>query len=296
LSGPGNPSFGLQFVKVRLGSLCGEASCALSASSGLGLTPILISLAVLAMVIGAAESFAQPSEPRLAQLKAIAEQVVSEKGASVCDARDLPGGAGRPPMIVASLDMSGRRFCNEIMLIRNGVPPTVVQSIQAWWANDLSTVVLDLRGTGDFELVVPQAISDYEGTRACIATFPVVYTCSASSCVDSSSQFVDFDAQELNELQRELATLQNSGPDQDTRRAPCATMEADKIRRLLGMDSRAGFETASLWMRSSDPTLREKAVAVFGDIGGAASRQGLQTLAADPDPAVALAARLHLGR
>jgi hypothetical protein len=262
-----------------------------------GLIPILRSLAVLlAMVIGAAEGVAQQSEPRLARLKAIAEQAVSGKGSSVCDARELPGNTGRPPMIVASLDTSGRHFCNEIVLIRNGVPPTVVQDIEAWWADDLSTVVRDLRGTGDFELVVPQAISTYQGARACIATFPVVYTCSASACVDSRSQFVDFYTQTLSELQQELATLVKKGPDQDTRRAPCATMEADKVRRLLGIDARAGFETARQWMKSSDPSLREHAVAVFADINDAASRERLKTLAADPDPGVAVTARNYLRR
>ena len=66
-------------------------------------------------------------------------------------------------------------------------------------------------------------------------------------------------------------------------------MEADKIKRLLGLDPKAGFSLAQNWIHSTDPSLRAKGVAVLGDIADAPSLQELRRIAATSSPEAVLA-------
>jgi hypothetical protein len=201
----------------------------------------------------------------------------------VCDARRLliPG---QGSTILASLDSSGRHFCNELVILHGNV---IVQRFDAWWVDDLSTVIRDLDHNGGLELVINQAYSPYEGATACMSVFPTVYKCQGETCIEASAQFQGHYTDYVDRLERELADLENRRLEQDVERLPCVRMEIDKAHRLLGADPTAGFALAEEWMKSKDARLRAKAVVVFSDIGDEASRQRLKVLQRDPDASVA---------
>ena len=115
---------------------------------------------------------------------------------SVCDVGLLPSSPNRPETIVAVVDFSGRLFCNTVVRVSRTAPPVLLQEIPGWWVASLSPgalkVIQDVDGDGEVELVVPTAISDYEGARACIATLPLIYRCDATRCVDISSDVPEF--------------------------------------------------------------------------------------------------------
>lgn len=209
-------------------------------------------------------------------------------GGTVCKAIQVSG----TNFIVATLDY-GRttRFCNEIATIEAGPSPKVIDRINGWGVGDVREIVRDVNPvTGQFTLVVDQLLSSYEGARACTATFPDVYQCSSGKCVEDSKSRLDVYSGLLSELQSELASAQSAVETEGRFRLDCITMEADKVRRLLGMSPRAGYELAEQWMNSRDPQLRRKAIAVFSDIDDVSSRSHLQTLAKDPDRSVATVA------
>ena len=174
--------------------------------------------------------------------------------------------------------------------------PVILQQFDTWWLDEPASVVRDVDHDGEADLVIPRAFSLYEGAAACVASLPVAYRCSAETCTDVSTQSPGFYTDYLRQLEADLAVMLNKGPDDDTRRLPCIRMESDKAHRILGLDSRAGFELAEEWMKSADVFLRRKAVAIFADIDDAASRQHLATLVDDADVVVRNVARHHVTR
>jgi hypothetical protein len=236
----------------------------------------------------------RPAAPQQGSAQAVAERALDGDG-RVCDAVFLQSPPGRSGAVLASVDLSGR-FCNEIVLIQAGDPPSIRQQIPAWGVDSLSSVLRDVDRNGDVELVVPRLLSDYEGAAACMATTPVVYKCSDVACTDVSDQYGGVYAGELESRRRRLAAVENKGPDEDAREIPCLVMAIDKLQRVLGMNPHAGFEVAEEWMRSADPLVRRRAASVFSDIDDAPSRQRLEVLANDADPRVASAARVFLAR
>jgi HEAT repeat protein len=68
-------------------------------------------------------------------------------------------------------------------------------------------------------------------------------------------------------------------------------MQRDKLYRMAGSSPRAGFDAAEQWMKDPDPSMRRKAIDVFGDIADAASLMRLRELATDRDSVVAAKAQ-----
>lgn len=215
-----------------------------------------------------------------AALQSVIAQVIADE-AHVCDVVTFTVEPTQTPSILASLDFSGRHFCNTVVRVADGKPPRVLQKIHAWGADDLSNVAKDVDQDGNLELVIPREFSSYEGA-ACLAVTPIVYTCSESSCVDSSSRYPEFYRQQLFAAQEAMVSL---SPEREEG-LPCLIMNRDKAMRLLGIEH-AGFDQAEDWMKSSDPTLRRKAVQIFADIHDAPARQRLAILSKDADPTVA---------
>jgi hypothetical protein len=102
-----------------------------------------------------------PAEPSRSAL-VVVRQAFTSPDVNVCDVT-----SSRPrelrQTIVASLDFSGRHFCNLIARVSRTRPPMVMQKIDAWEADDLSKVLVDFDHDGIAELIVPRAISNYEG-------------------------------------------------------------------------------------------------------------------------------------
>jgi hypothetical protein len=224
--------------------------------------------------------------PEEQELMRQAAEVVRE--GQVCDAALLSAN-GPDRLIVASVDYSGRRFCNTVIIVkRERDRSTLLQTISVWGMEDVDSSLVDLDLDGTVELVTRSDISMYEGAK-CVATVPVVYQCSAGMCVDSTAKFDDFLSKELDRFSAYLAD-----PSLNEDSASCFSMSRDKLLRMRGTDPRAGFQTALEWLESSDPAVRAKGVYVLGDINDAASRKRLQDLAGDTDESIARVARIQL--
>jgi hypothetical protein len=159
------------------------------------------------------------------QLGSIVEKLVISEGAAVCEVAVFPLGPNMPDTIIASLDYSGRHFCNVVVRVEPGPPAVVLQRFETWWLGDLPSVIADLDRDGKNELVIPRAISPYEGARMCIAMIPIVYTCSARTCAAASSRFPAFISSEIQRRKRDLAKA-----DEQER---CLKIEIARMQQIL---------------------------------------------------------------
>jgi hypothetical protein len=181
----------------------------------------------------------------------------------------LPASKRRKETVVAIIDFSGRLFCNTLVRVSLVQPPLLLQEISGWWIGSLTPttvqIIQDINGDNEPDLVVPTAISDYEGTRACTATLPFVYSCGAERCIDVSDQSPEFYRAWQDSLISELLKLEASsrGAQRDK---PCLMMAIGKSQRLVGMNPKAGLSTAQQWTRSTDLFLQRKAVWTLSDI------------------------------
>lgn len=247
------------------------------------------SLVVPFLAIRVVTGLQGPSRVEQAELRLMVARLLPAY-VRVCDVLQVTLGPTTPPTIVASLDANGRNFCNRVILVQRD-PTRIVQSIDSWLLDDVSSVVRDVDRDGRLELVIPRAFSTPEGA-GCVAQTPLVFTCGNPRCVESSRQFPAFYSEELDRVERAIAEV---APDKAEEGMPCLIMNRDKVLRLLGVTA-AGFEEADAWQRSADPSLRRKAVRVFADIDDVRSKQRLAVLSNDPDPRVASLARLYAVR
>lgn len=257
----------------------------------------MVARVVFAVALGLpGQSHAQaPAEtPNLDQFREEAQQLVG-KDVAVCNVATVRSRA-IPGLFVASLDMSGRRFCNEVAVIRPGPPPTVIASIGAWELDLVGEAVRDLDGDGDDELVVADSMSSYQGAMACVATFPRVHRCTSHGCSDVSRRFASFYEQQRTRLNDALAADRRKAgrPEYDPRRRPCLEMEIEKIGRFLGDGPEPGMALARRWIADPDVYLRRKAVEIFADIGTSTALSELQRLTHDSDFEVAMTAQGRL--
>jgi hypothetical protein len=164
------------------------------------------------------------------------------------------------------------------------------QEIGSWNVNDVGVLVQRLSGSSTQQLVVPEALSDYEGASGCVATWPVIYVDDGSRLVNDVTSFTDFYFTQLQVLRHRIANTETNGV-RGKHMLPCLQMERDKILRVLNVDPGAGLDLAKSWMKdSSDRTLRMKAVRVLSDIGGEEAVVLLGTLTHDADATIAKAA------
>ena len=207
--------------------------------------------------------------------------------ASVCSATfaDLAGDGSY--QLIASIDQSGRMFCNQVVVFRKTHTGFKSAMLETWWLDDVSKYVEDLRGDGRKELLVPQSLTFYAGAK-CMAAWTRVFRIIDGSLSDVSSEFPNFYSGRLNELRHNLR--------KDSEDSVCLEIEADKIKRVMGTVPDAGLAQALHWMKSDDPSLRLKAVVVLSDIGGPASLDALRKASQDKDPVVSDAAKMLLAQ
>ena len=221
-----------------------------------------------AIICAAQNSYVPLTNAQHDEIHSLVDQVVI--GGSVCDVGLLPASKRRKETIVAVIDFSGRLFCNTLVRVSWVQPPLLLQEISGWWIGSLTPaavqIIQDIDGDNEPDLVVPTAISYYEGTRACTATLPFVYSCSAERCIDVSDQSPEFYRTWQDSLISELLKSEASSSGAQRDNIPCLVMAIDKSQRLVGMNPKAGLSTAKQWARSTDLFLQRKAVWILSDI------------------------------
>jgi hypothetical protein len=187
--------------------------------------------------------------------------------------------------LVASVDYSGRRFFNTILVVRRTGRAFGVQALPALDVESLSGVVVDLKADGVRQLVVPTPLTPYLGARYPQAKWTAVYARSGAVYVESTAAFAAYyEAAVVPNLRRALA---NAARASDAMVVALANIEYDKaVRVLAGGDSGAGIATAQALAGSADPSLRIWGAAILADIGTPASTAMLGSLRQDADAAV----------
>jgi hypothetical protein len=215
----------------------------------------------------------------------------------VCSAGFFKIAASETESLVISIDVNGRHFCNDIEVIHRGPNGLTVQGIEAWDTDNVKDLVCDIGKNGTNVLVIPTALSDYEGANSCSGAWSRIFTMQAGVLADRSAAFREFYRERLHSLPAEMQKLRSRDPEDATGdNAICLQMESDKIRRFLGISPKAGEARAMQWINSRNEFLRRKGIAVLAGIGDQKSMEVLRSHTADPDPSVALAAKWALGR
>jgi hypothetical protein len=239
----------------------------------------------------------------------------------------------RHTVLGCGLRFQRSRFCNDIQIVDRTTSDFAFADLptaEIGEGSDVSKLIKDIAGDGRLELVVDMEVGGYQGGVHCGLEWPVIFAWTGTSYANVSAQFKGFYRQRLQELTRQLTPspmpteqagtieiLPSTGPgpvrrfivrpptappsrsesseetaDQDG--PDCVKAEAAKIERFLGISSDAGLADAIKWSESDDPLTRDFAATVFEDIGTPEALKYLKTLAADPDPSVAVSAKASL--
>ena len=78
--------------------------------------------------------------------------------------------------LVALVDISGRGLYNNIMIVDSSPTGFVVREIHGFDIEDLDSVLIDLDGNGEMEIVVPQALEPDRGRATRTATMVEIYS------------------------------------------------------------------------------------------------------------------------
>jgi hypothetical protein len=191
--------------------------------------------------------------------------------------------------LVVSMEPTGPAECGEILIVDK-----VGEKFKSAWidcaAHDIGKTVIEVGGR---PVVVGYAqISSYNGTRSCLAIFPVIYGWNGSAYADMSRQFPDYYRKTLQDLQHKIAKWPATA---DFARDPagCDRIEADAIERFLGSPD-AGIEDAIRWSQSSSKLDRIAAVNMFSSVGTPRALDYLKAMTEDSDPEVARLAEYGL--
>lgn len=262
---------------------------------------IRTTVAAAVVIVGCVSSQVSGQTPADASMPSLTERLhqqvaaVIGKDASVCAVSLVQSRTVRG-LFVASVDTSGRKFCNELLVYQAGVTPRGIDSIEGWRLMALTDVVRDLDGDGNDELLVPQPLSDYEGAAACVATAPAVFRCGAESCQDVSNEHTAFYLRELDRARRRLGDLEQGRGPHDLTSVPCLEMTIARIEQLVGDNPKAPLELAQRWMSQPDVYLRRKAVSLLSVYGGPEAIPNLEQLKRDLDAGVATLATIALAK
>jgi hypothetical protein len=236
----------------------------LSAQTQQGLTAVLAQIA-------------SPVERRAIETALAAENLLDGR---ICGAGRLPVNNGTHTLFVVTINEG--RLCNTVAIVRASPNPEVIQMLDTWADSDqIEDVLRDLDNDGEPEIVLRHLLTGGgTGSSVCTSVIPIVYKCDSMRCTDRSRQFVSLYWDQLAAVRNQLADFQSSGDIEHTK---CATIERDKILRVLGQDSLAGLAAAREWASSPDKDTREKALAVAEDIDDRQATQLLEKLQNDDD-------------
>lgn len=180
------------------------------------------------------------------------------------------------------------------------------QSLGGWMLSDLDGATKDLDGDGFPELILPILLSDYRGARV-MPVWTAVYKWNGEKYEEASAHFKEFyqkevlpeveaRIREVTERARRAGKTPAEYDEIDEEILSAHQLIKDKIIRVTGEDPYAGVERARAWAKSPYPYVRENAIRVFEDIPGRYFQADLEVLAADPNPIVAMSAKMALER
>lgn len=110
--------------------------------------------------------------PSDSQIHSFVNQVLGldPKTDKVCSAGFFRFSGNETYSLVASIDVNGRHFCNDVEVIDKYESGIRAEGIFAWNVNDIHAIVQDIGKNGKNELVIPTGLSGYEGAAKCIVT------------------------------------------------------------------------------------------------------------------------------
>ena len=230
----------------------------------------------------------------MAALKSESDFVENDQ--DVCSAGLFKIAKSKTESLVVSIDVNGRHFCNDLEVIHRGANGLTVQAIDEPGSDNVRDIVRDVGKNGMNVLVIPTALSDYEGANSCAAAWERIFVLQAGTMVDRSDEFRDFYRVRLNALPAEMQEIRSGKGQADLAgdNGICLQMESDKIKRFLGISPKAGEDKAIGWINSRDEFLRRKGSAVLLEIGDSKSLAVLARFAKDSDPVVAYEAKRAL--
>lgn len=187
--------------------------------------------------------------------------------------------------LIATVDYSGRRFFNHLLVLHDDGERLTVQVVDAWNIESLDGAVQDLDGDGRVEILLRQSLSPYLGAKP-MAGWTAVFRFEGGHLVDQSERFPQFyDKRILVPIERELAV--SEGDSKIPYGKDLLTLERDKVLRVLGRVPAAGLDWALSLARSEDPVRRIFALSVLAEVGGSEATAVLKALGEDLDPQVA---------
>ncbi len=141
--------------------------------------------------------------------------------------------------LVATLDVNGRFFFNDLMIYRQDGPGKIsFEEIRGWNIGRLNNVVRDINGDNKEELVIPTELSPYNLVPTFdTSAWPKVYSFDGQRYVDASASFPGFyDSQVLPVLERriEKTKAQSAEKHQSQYSLALLVLTKDQILHVLG--------------------------------------------------------------
>jgi hypothetical protein len=197
--------------------------------------------------------------------------------------------------LVASVDYSGRRFFNTVLVVRRTATGYAVQKLPALDAESLAAAILDLDGDGRMELVLPMALTPYLGAGYPQAKWTAIYAWSGRLFVERTAAYAGYYREGVLAPLRQR--LMNAAVANAAVPLAVARIEHDKALRVLpAANPGGGIATAQALASDADPKLRILGAAVAADLGSTDGDALLASLAADADRSVAGYARAASAR
>ncbi len=170
--------------------------------------------------------------------------------------------------LVASYDVNGRHFCNDLTVVHRDGEQLSAYSAFAEEVEDVSEVVGEIQADRKGFLVFPVPFSEYEGANSCMASWMEIYSFDSGVLVNRDSDRKDYYRKRLDTLLNEdMQEAREKDTHYSSDATICIQMEADKIKRFLGTSPDAGKGAAIRWLSSKNEYMRRKGMAVLMDIG-----------------------------